>query len=194
MNQRIILGIDPGTVSLGYAVISVQDKKVDILVIGELNLKKLDNQQLKLKMIFEQLLQVIDMYLPDECAVEVPFFAKNPQSLLKLGRAQGVAMAAALYRQIPVAEYYPTKVKAAITGNGRATKEQLFDMIQKLLGKSLDVKTYDASDALGVALCHCYQNQNQLTQKSTLPKAKSNRKSSWNDFVKTNQDKIIKKT
>ena len=129
-NEKIILGIDPGTTIMGYGLILVQSKKFELINMGVLNLSKLKTHELKLKKIFERTLQLIEEYKPDELAVEAPFFGKNVQSMLKLGRAQGVAMSAALYRDIPIFEYSPKKIKMSITGNGNASKEQVASMLQ----------------------------------------------------------------
>lgn len=167
VKEKIILGIDPGTQVMGYGVIAVainsrQQKTIQILQYGVIHLKKYDNHELKLKKIFERVLGLIDDYIPDEMALEAPFYGKNIQSMLKLGRAQGVAMAAALSRQIPIVEYAPKKVKQSVTGNGNASKEQVAHMLKNLLdfprpSSNDDHQLFDATDALAVALCHHYQ-------------------------------------
>ncbi len=155
--ERIILGLDPGTNVMGYGLIKVTGQKLSIVQFGVIHLKKYASHELKLKKIFERVLSIIDEYLPDEVALEAPFFGKNVQSMLKLGRAQGVAMSAALYRDIPITEYAPKKVKMAVTGNGNASKEQVAAMLQQLLKFGDLPKLLDATDALGVAVCHHFQ-------------------------------------
>ncbi|MFN5183408.1 MAG: crossover junction endodeoxyribonuclease RuvC [Bacteroidota bacterium] len=164
--EKIILGIDPGTVIMGYALIKIEAKKPELLVSGVLKLNKLDDHALRLKKIFERTLNLIEEYHPDELAIEAPFFGKNVQSMLKLGRAQGVAIAAALSREIPVFEYSPRKIKQSVTGNGNASKEQMAAMIGNLIELKTKFDYMDASDALGVALCHHFQNQPGKKQKS----------------------------
>lgn len=182
--EHIILGIDPGTTHMGYAIIEVQGKKCSILTIGTLNLSKIMGQPNKLKRIFEKVLALIEEYLPDELAIEAPFFGKNVQSVLKLGRAQGVAMAAALFRQIPLTEYQPTQVKLAITGNGQASKEQVATMLTHLLGQKIEEERMDATDALAVAMCH------HLKQQLPLSSTKGVSGSGWSAFLKENPDRI----
>jgi crossover junction endodeoxyribonuclease RuvC len=177
INEKIILGIDPGTVIMGYAVIKVESKKPSLLVSGVLKLNKLEDHALRLKKIFERTLSIIDEFHPDELAIEAPFFGKNVQSMLKLGRAQGVAIAAALSREIPVFEYSPRKIKQSVTGNGNASKEQLASMIGNLIELNTTFEYMDASDALGVALCHHFQNQ---------PGKKSKSYSGWEAFINAN--------
>ena len=132
INDKIILGIDPGTIIMGYGLIRVKANKAKLINMGVLHLSKLNSHELKLKKIFERTLQLVEEYKPDEFAVEAPFFGKNVQSMLKLGRAQGVAMAAALYRDVPIFEYSPKKIKMSITGSGKASKEQVASMLQSL--------------------------------------------------------------
>ena len=149
--------------------------------LNELHLKKYDSHYLKLKHIFERTLELIDTYHPDEIAIEAPFFGKNVQSMLKLGRAQGVAMAAGLSRQVPITEYSPKKIKMAITGNGNASKEQVAKMLQSLLNLKTLPKNLDATDGLAAAVCHFY-NEGKVTVGKSY--------SGWSAFVKQNQDKI----
>lgn len=181
-NERIILGIDPGTTIMGFGLIKIVDKKMVFLQINELLLNKISDPYLKIKLIFERTLKLIDIYKPDEMALEAPFFAKNIQSTLKLGRAQGVAMAAGLSREISVTEYSPTKIKSAITGNGKASKEQVAKMLQNMLKIKTLPKNFDATDGLAVAVCHFFNSQ----------KNKKNEKnySSWKAFLKANPNKI----
>ncbi len=154
--EKIILGVDPGTSVMGYGIIKVKKCQVTLLQFGVIHISKYAGHELKLKKIFDRILSLIDDYHPDEVALEAPFFGKNVQSMLKLGRAQGVAMAAALSREIPITEYAPKKVKQSVTGNGNASKEQVAAMLKTLL-KFKDAPLLDATDALAVALCHHYQ-------------------------------------
>ena len=179
--DRIILGIDPGTTIMGYGLIKVVEKKMFFLQLNELILKKYDDHYLRLKYIFERTIELIDKYNPDEIAIEAPFFGKNVQSMLKLGRAQGVAMAAGLSREIPITEYSPKKIKMAITGNGNASKEQVAKMLQNLLSIEKLPKNLDSTDGLAAAVCHFYNSNNSLGGKKY---------SGWASFVKKNQDKI----
>lgn len=181
--EKIILGIDPGTTIMGYGLIHVVDRKAETLAMGVIDLRKFGDHYLKLGHIFERVSGIIESYLPDEMAIEAPFFGKNVQSMLKLGRAQGVAMAAAIHRQVPITEYAPMKIKMAITGNGNASKEQVADMLRRML--SLDKeemgKFLDASDALGAAYCHFMQ----------MGKPESDKKySSWKDFARKNEGRV----
>ncbi len=181
--ERIILGIDPGTTVMGYGVIRVVNRKAELVVMGVIELSKYSNHYLKLARIFQRITELIESYLPDELAIEAPFFGKNVQSMLKLGRAQGVAMAAALSRDIPVTEYAPMKIKMAITGSGSASKEQVAGMLQKILHIPSEhmPKLHDATDGLAAALCHYYQSNRPATTKSY---------SSWKDFATKNPDKV----
>ena len=157
--EKIILGIDPGTNLMGYGVLRVCDRKAEMVAMGIIDLRKFSDHYLKLGHIFERVSGIIEAYLPDEMAIEAPFFGQNVQSMLKLGRAQGVAMAAAIHRQVPITEYAPMKIKMAITGQGAASKEQVADMLRRML--KLDAKEMgkymDASDALAAAYCHYLQ-------------------------------------
>lgn len=188
LQEKIILGIDPGTQVMGYGVLMVsydhkKHKQIDLLQYGVIRLAKYKQHELKLKKIFERVLGLIDQYTPDEMALEAPFYGKNVQSMLKLGRAQGVAMAAALSRQIPIIEYAPKKVKQSVTGNGNASKEQVAHMLRSLLKfpeqPSAEQQLLDATDALAVALCHHYQKAIPVRQ------AKS-----WEAFVADNPGRI----
>ena len=160
VNDRIILGIDPGTIVMGYGLLHVQNNTLKPLGIGVVKLEKFDDHAIRLKRIFERTVGIIEEFKPDELAIEAPFFGKNVQSMLKLGRAQGVAIAAALSKNIPVTEYSPKKIKMSITGNGNASKEQVAAMLQQILGIENNHEYLDATDALGAALCHYYQNKN----------------------------------
>jgi crossover junction endodeoxyribonuclease RuvC len=180
-SDRIILGIDPGTTIMGYGLIHIKGNKMTLINMGVLHLNKLPTHADKLKRIFERTLSLIDEYHPDELAVEAPFFGKNVQSMLKLGRAQGVALAAALYRDIPVFEYAPKKIKMAITGKGTASKEQVAAMLKSLLQIKEMPKHLDASDGLAAAVCHYFQ-------KGKVDGGKSY--SGWNSFLKNNPDRL----
>ena len=178
-NERIILGLDPGTNVMGYGVIGVKGSQLRLIQFGVIHLKKYVGYELKLKKIFERVLSIVDEYHPDEVALEAPFFGKNVQSMLKLGRAQGVAMAAALYREVPITEYAPKKVKQSVTGNGNASKEQVAAMLMTLLNFKEAPKLLDATDALGVAVCHHFQ----------AGKLKSGSKS-WKSFITDNPGRV----
>lgn len=181
--ERIILGIDPGTTIMGYGIIKATGKKAECLTLGVLDLKKYTDHYVKLRRIFERTVQLIDQYKPDELAIEAPFFGKNVQSMLKLGRAQGVAMAAALSRDLPIFEYAPLKIKMALTGNGKASKEQVAYMVKNYLSLT-DVPEYlDATDGLAAAVCHFFQNQGIKQDKSY---------NSWKDFMNKNPNRVKK--
>lgn len=181
--DRIIMGIDPGTNVMGYALLGVCGKKTEVIVMGVIKLSKFENHYLRLRRIYERVQQLVDQYSPHELAIEAPFFGKNVQSMLKLGRAQGVAMAAALTHDIPITEYPPLSVKQSVTGNGQASKEQVANMLKRLLGipehQMPDLP--DATDALGVALTHFYESGKPQIAKG--PK-------SWADFLKQNPGRI----
>jgi crossover junction endodeoxyribonuclease RuvC len=181
LTDKIILGIDPGTTIMGYGLIHIKGKNMELLQMGVLHLAKLSSHELKLKRIFERTLAMIDEYKPDELAVEAPFFGKNVQSMLKLGRAQGVAMAAGLYRDIPIFEYSPKKIKKSITGNGNASKEQVAAMLKSLLTIKEMPKHLDATDGLAAAVCHFFQRNVGLKGKSYT---------GWKAFVKDNPDRL----
>ena len=184
MSEKIILGIDPGTTVMGFGIIKIERNQMYFIQINELLLNKYDNHYIKLKIIFERTTELIDTFHPDEIAIEAPFFGKNVQSMLKLGRAQGVAMAAGLAREIPITEYEPKKVKMAITGNGNASKEQVAKMLQQLL-KFKDIpKKLDSTDGLAVAVCHFFNGGKDKTQKNY---------SNWESFINQNQNRIVKK-
>jgi|SRR5688572_11905034 len=158
-NNKIILGIDPGTNIMGYGLIHLKVKSLKLIAAGVIDLSKYDDHHLKLQKIFERTTGLIEEYHPDEMAIEAPFYGKNVQSMLKLGRAQGVAIAAGLARSMPVFEYSPKKIKLAITGNGNASKEQVASMLQTLLQFEEMPKYLDATDGLAAALCHHFQNK-----------------------------------
>jgi crossover junction endodeoxyribonuclease RuvC len=182
-NERIILGIDPGTTIMGFGLIKVVNKKMEFIQLNELQLNKLDNHYQKLKHIFERTIELIDTHHPDEIAIEAPFFGKNVQSMLKLGRAQGVAMAAGLSRDIPITEYEPKKIKMAITGNGNASKEQVAKMLQQLLGLKTLPKNLDSTDGLAAAVCHFFNSDKVVIGKSYT---------GWDAFVKQNESRVKK--
>ena len=181
MTEKIILGIDPGTTVMGFGLIQVAEKKMQLIEIDELLLSKYDSHYLRLRKIFEKTLQLIDNFNPDEIAIEAPFYGKNVQSMLKLGRAQGVAMAAGLYRDIPIIEYAPKKIKMSITGNGNASKEQVAKMLQSLLKLKTLPTRLDATDGLAAAVCHFYNMDNPIDDKKY---------SGWAAFAKKNPRKI----
>lgn len=183
LHERIILGIDPGTNVMGYALLAVDHGKPQLILMGVIKLSKFDDHYMRLHRIYERVSAIVNQHLPDELAIEAPFFGKNVQSMLKLGRAQGVAMAAALVRDIPITEYPPTSVKQSITGVGSASKEQVANMLQHLL-KIPDEKMpalLDATDALAVAMTHFYESR-----KPSLPKGPK----SWNEFLRQNPDRL----
>lgn len=179
IKEKIILGLDPGTNVMGYGLIMIQKPRISLLQYGVIHLSKYEGHELRLKKIFDRVLSLIDEYHPDEVALEAPFYGKNVQSMLKLGRAQGVAMSAALYREIPIVEYAPKKIKQSVTGNGNASKEQVAKMLMMLFKLKEIPKLLDATDALAVALCHHYQKGDNK------PKSKS-----WESFVKGNGARV----
>jgi len=181
--EKIILGIDPGTTIMGFGLIKVVGKEMEFLQLNELQLQKYSDHYVKLKLIFERTIELIDTFHPDEIAIEAPFFGKNVQSMLKLGRAQGVAMAAGLSREIPITEYSPKKIKMAITGNGNASKEQVAKMLQSLLKLKELPKNLDSTDGLAAAVCHFYNAGKISVGKSY---------SGWGAFVKQNEGRIKK--
>lgn len=188
IKERVILGIDPGTAVMGYGLIKETGSKLELLSLGVIKLDHLDDHALKLQRIFEKTVALMDEYHPDCMALEAPFYGKNIQVMLKLGRAQGVAMAAALSRKLPIAEYAPRKVKQSITGNGNATKEQVAAMLQTLLGFKETPQFLDATDGLAVAVCHAFQKISVKGSSSIGGGKKA--KSGWAAFVKDNADRI----
>ena len=183
-SERIILGIDPGTTIMGFGLIKVVGKKMEFLQLNELQLSKYDNHYKRLKLIFERTIELIDTFHPDHIAIEAPFFGKNVQSMLKLGRAQGVAMAAGLSRDIPITEYAPKKIKMAITGNGNASKEQVAKMLQSILDLKELPKNLDSTDGLAAAVCHFYNNGKSISTGKNY--------SGWSSFVQQNEKRIKK--
>lgn len=181
MAERIILGIDPGTTIMGYGLILCKGNAIELIKTDVVKLSGISNQPLKLKRIFETTLELINQYKPDELAIEAQFFGKNVQSMLKLGRAQGVAIAAALYRDIPIFEYSPRKIKQSVTGNGNSSKEQVSAMLINLLKITKPPQYLDATDGLAVAVCHFFQKGKPETGKSY---------SGWKTFLTENPDRI----
>ena len=181
VKEKIILGLDPGTNVMGYGLILIKGSRMTVIQFGVINMGKYGDHALKLKKIFERVLALVDEYKPDEVALEAPFFGKNIQSMLKLGRAQGVAMSAALYREVPITEYAPKKVKQSVTGNGNASKEQVAKMLMQIFSIKELPKLLDSTDALAVAVCHHYQN-GSLKSKT----------SSWSSFLKENPGRMKK--
>ena len=177
IKDKIILGIDPGTTVMGYGVIQIIDNKINMLAMGSIELNKIENHFMRLSKIFERTQYLINEYKPDEFAIEAPFMGKNAQSMLKLGRAQGISMAAALAKDIPVTEYAPRKIKQSITGKGTASKEQVAGMLVNILKLKALPKHLDATDGLAVAVCHYFQMGKPQSQKSY---------SGWDAFVKQN--------
>lgn len=181
IEDRIILGIDPGTTVLGYGLIHIKNKKITLINYGVIQLKKYDNQPDKLKKIYERINSIIMEYHPDEMAIEAPFFGKNVQSMLKLGRAQGVCIAASLKSNVPYEEYSPRRIKQAVTGNGGASKEQVSGIVQRILNMKEEPSFLDATDGLAAAICHYYSKGKGENNKTKA--------SSWEAFVKQNPDR-----
>jgi len=179
--DRIILGIDPGTTIMGYGLIHQKGQQLELITIGVVKLNKLSNHALKLQKIFKRTLSLIDEFHPDEMAIEAQFFGKNVQSMLKLGRAQGVAIAAALYRDIPYTEYEPKKIKMAITGNGNASKEQVAAMLKTIVGLKDIPDFLDATDGLAAAVCHSYQRIGGTDEKKY---------GTWKSFLSENPNRV----
>ena len=181
--ERIILGIDPGTIIMGYGLLRVLDRKPSLEAMGVLQLNRLDDHYLRLRKIYDRVTGLIDEYHPDELAIEAPFYGKNVQSMLKLGRAQGVAKAAALERDIPIFEYAPLKIKMAITGNGDASKEQVAGMLQRFLHIPQEsmLPQMDATDGLAAAVCHFFQFMSPVKEKKYT---------GWKDFINKNPGKV----
>ncbi len=179
--EKIILGIDPGTNIMGFGVIKIVDSKITHLNSGILSMKKEKDLGVRLKLIFEEMIRLIDTYLPDELAIEAQFFGQNVQSMLKLGKAQGVAIAAALSRCIPFVEYAPKKIKMSITGKGNSSKEQVAAMLIHILQVKSLPEPLDATDGLAAAVCHHFQSSSSN---------KGTKYSGWNSFLKNNPGKI----
>jgi crossover junction endodeoxyribonuclease RuvC len=183
IKDRIVLGIDPGTNVMGYGLLKISLNRPEMLAMGILQLDKYEDHYLRLKKIFDRTISLIEEYLPDELAIEAPFYGKNVQSMLKLGRAQGTAIAAALSRDLPIFEYAPLKIKQSITGNGRASKEQVADMLRRILHIREEdlLPQLDATDGLAVALCHYFQTNRPMQDKSYT---------SWKDFIHRHPEKV----
>lgn len=183
-SEKILLGIDPGTNIMGYGVLRVRGNKAELIVMGVIDMRKEKDVYLRLGKIFDRVTGIIDEYLPDELAIEAPFFGKNVQSMLKLGRAQGVAIAAAIHHDVPICEYAPLKIKMAITGNGSASKDQVAGMLQKLLHLRDDQMPHfmDATDAVAAAYCHFLQMNRPTTD--------ARHYGSWKDFARKNTDRV----
>ena len=181
------MGIDPGTNFMGYAILKTTGKncKPELIVSGVVDMKKMSDPYLKLQRVFQRTLQVIDSYHPDELAIESQFYGKNIQSMLKLGRAQGVAIAAALQRNIPIFEYAPKKIKMSITGTGEASKEQIALLLGKFRTIPTTISTLDETDAIAIASAYCHHLQGNLPTTGN-PKCKD-----WGDFIKQNPDKVL---
>lgn len=192
-DTQIILGIDPGTLVMGYGLIAVNKNKVSLVEMGVLQLSKHDDHAERLELIYRKMETLITLHKPSAVAIEAPFFGKNVQSMLKLGRAQGVAIAAAMKFGLRAEEYAPRKIKQSITGRGNASKEQLWEMLQHTLGFQEDVKFMDATDAVGVALCHHYQTRIPVPKTPVKKKTAKAKKSSWAAFLSENPDRIVKK-
>lgn len=178
---RIILGIDPGTVVMGYGIIKIDGKKISVVTMGVIKLNKLTDHPERLKKIFERTVSIIKEYKPEQLSIEAPFFGKNVQSMLKLGRAQGVAIAAALSQDLPIAEYSPRKIKQAITGKGSASKEQVSSMLEQLLNTKLEDVSLDATDGLAAAVCHHFNSGGVSSSSKSY--------SGWASFLKENPDR-----
>ncbi|MDD7597258.1 MAG: crossover junction endodeoxyribonuclease RuvC [Prevotella sp.] len=183
IKEKVILGIDPGTNVMGYGVIKILERKPSMVAMGVIDMRKTDDPYLRLGHIFDRITGIIDEYLPDEMAIEAPFFGKNVQSMLKLGRAQGVAIAAAIHHDVPIHEYAPLKIKMAITGQGQASKEQVAGMLQRLLkiNQSEMPHFMDATDALGAAYCHFLQMGRPSVD---------NKYHGWKDFINKNKNRL----
>lgn len=180
--DKIIIGVDPGTTVFGYGVIKIIANEYELLSMGVVQLRKLDNHFQKLNMIFNKVSKLIDQYNPDEMAIEAPFYGKNVQSMLKLGRAQGISIVAAMQKNVPVFEYAPKKIKQSITGNGNASKEQVAGMLNYMIKYDRSPKFYDATDALATALCHHIKSSSPGFEKGE-------NFNSWGEFIKKNPDR-----
>jgi len=189
--DRIIMGIDPGTNILGYSILQCPEQHPpQILALGVLKLGKFDDHYVRLQKILQRTLSLIDEFHPDELAIEAPFYAKNVQSMLKLGRAQGTVITAALMRDMPIFEYAPRKIKLAVTGQGAASKEQVASMLQTMFHMTDRPEYLDATDALAAAVCHYFQKDPPQEPLGHTPHAKQGG-SSWGDFVKNNPDRVV---
>lgn len=183
MGKKVILGIDPGTIVMGYGVISAEGQKIKMESLGVIMLSKYEDKLDKLRIIYEKTASLIQQYQPTHCAVEAPFFGKNVQSMLKLGRSQGVAIACALMHQVPVFEYAPRKIKLAVTGNGNASKEQVASMLQQICDFKLTPRFLDATDGLAAAVCHYYASRTTVAASSSAK--------NWSDFILKNENRLL---
>ena len=183
MEEQLILGIDPGTTIMGYALLQVNFKKTEMVDLGVVKMLRLPDQNEKLKKIFESTIEIIDKYHPTLLAIEAPFYGKNAQSMLKLGRAQGVVIAACLHNGLEVFEYMPRKIKQSITGNGNAAKEQVAAMLKRMYSIPESSQYFDATDALAVAVCHYLQNKIAIGGEKF---------SGWESFISKNSDRLIR--
>jgi crossover junction endodeoxyribonuclease RuvC len=181
--DKVILGIDPGTNIMGYGIIQINNNKPFLVTLGVLDLRRYSDYYIKIKKIYDRTFSLMKEYKPDELAIEAPFYGKNVQSMLKLGRAQGAAISAALNYSIPIFEYAPRKIKMSITGNGAASKEQVASMLKAILDIKDLPEFLDATDGLAAALCHFYQGNNIKSEKKS---------SKWGDFIKNNPDRVSK--
>jgi len=181
LNNKVILGIDPGTTVMGYGILSVNDSKLNVLALGVLKLSKYDNHYKRLEKIYTRIISLINEFGASEMSIEAPFFGENVQSMLKLGRAQGVCIAAAMTKNIPVYEYAPKKIKISITGNGNASKEQVASMLSKMVNFSKTESLLDATDALAAAICH-HHNAKKINTNSDYK--------GWTDFIKKNPNRV----
>lgn len=202
VKEKIIMGVDPGTTIMGYGILKVTGVRPELVTLGVIDLRKYADHYLKLRRIFERITGIIEAYAPDELAIEAPFFGKNVQSMLKLGRAQGVAMAAALSRGLQVFEYAPTRIKQNITGRGSAAKEQVAAIVCRTLGVDRPLRRLDATDGMAVALCHYYTTSSPLQAVLGPERVKglgggkkaASRKGSqsWEHFLREHPDREIK--
>lgn len=181
ITDKVILGIDPGTVIMGYGLIHIRGNQMTMINMGVIKLDKMKDHPTRLKKIFDRTIEIIREYHPDEMAIEAPFFGKNVQSMLKLGRAQGVAIAAALSQNIPIVEYTPKKIKQSVTGNGNASKEQVCGMLENLLNAKLGGVPLDATDGLAAAVCHYFNSSGVSSSSKSY--------SGWASFLKENPNR-----
>lgn len=194
--SKIILGIDPGTLIMGYGLIEYKDNRLSLVEMGVLKLPARKDNYERLKLIHQKVLELIGRFTPQDFAIEAPFFGKNVQSMLKLGRAQGVAIATAMQAGIPVTEYSPKKVKQSITGNGNSEKGQVWKMLQHMLQLEAQIDAFDASDAVAVAVCHHFHNRTAARTapgagKNATGRARRNKPGSWEEFIRKNPGKVL---
>jgi len=192
---KIILGIDPGTIIMGYGLVLCSGSELSMIAMGVLKLSARNDPYERLRLIHKKVKELIGEYHPHDFAIEAPFFGKNVQSMLKLGRAQGVAIATAMYAGLPVTEYSPRKIKQSVTGNGNSGKEQVWKMLQTILHLGADIREYDASDALAVAVCHHFQDRSTSKTQAAGPSRPAGgtarkKLNDWGDFIKQNPGKV----